>query len=280
MTAAALSAVGFLVLASVNKHDSADGAEELLESTMSVKSLVMLIPVAIMLVVALRTRNIFKAVTVGLITGILTGLAAGLIVPTDIVGVTDGVPTGFLAAGVTNMLGTVALVFAVFGIMGVLTEAGVLERLVEAISRGRLSDTPRGAEIAIGLGVSVTTLLFGGVNSAAMLTFGPVADEIGSRVGLHPYRRAVVMDCFAMGIACIVPVLSAYLFIGALLTSGYDTAPALSTTQIFLAMLYPLVMTVVMFVAVGTGWHRRFEGADGVAVKDPDHAYLAANQVA
>lgn len=280
LTAAALSAVGFLVLASVNKHDSADGAEELLESTMSVKSLVMLIPVAIMLVVALRTRNIFKAVTVGLITGILTGLAAGLIVPTDIVGVTDGVPTGFLAAGVTNMLGTVALVFAVFGIMGVLTEAGVLERLVEAISRGRLSDTPRGAEIAIGLGVSVTTLLFGGVNSAAMLTFGPVADEIGSRVGLHPYRRAVVMDCFAMGIACIVPVLSAYLFIGALLTSGYDTAPALSTTQIFLAMLYPLVMTVVMFVAVGTGWHRRFEGADGVAVKDPDHAYLAANQVA
>ncbi|MCZ4518935.1 hypothetical protein O4220_10430 [Rhodococcus ruber] len=279
LTAAAISAVGFLVLASTRKHDTADGAHELLKATEDPKALVMLIPVAIMLVVALRTRNIFKAVTVGLVTGIVTGLAARLIVPSDIIGVTDGVPTGFLSAGVTNMLGTVALVFAVFGIMGVLTAAGVLERLVEAISRGRLSDTPRGAEIAIGLGVSVTTLLFGGVNSAAMLTFGPVADEIGSRVGLHPYRRAVVMDCFAMGIACIVPVMSAYLFIGALLTSGYDTAPALSTTEIFLAMLYPLVLTVVMLVAVGTGWHRRFEGEGGAVLKEPDHPYVVPDKV-
>ncbi|TFI42488.1 Na+/H+ antiporter NhaC family protein [Rhodococcus sp. 1R11] len=279
LTAAAISAVGFLVLASTRKHNTADGAHELLKATEDPKALVMLIPVAIMLVVALRTRNIFKAVSVGLVTGIMTGLAAQLIVPSDIIGVTDGVPTGFLSAGVTNMLGTVALVFAVFGIMGVLTAAGVLERLVEAISRGRLSDTPRGAEIAIGLGVSVTTLLFGGVNSAAMLTFGPVADEIGSRVGLHPYRRAVVMDCFAMGIACIVPVTSAYLFIGALLTSGYDTAPALSTTEIFLAMLYPLVLTVVMLVAVGTGWHRRFEGEGGAAGKEPDHNYVVPDKV-
>ncbi|MFD0514370.1 hypothetical protein [Streptomyces aureus] len=108
------------------------------------------------------------------------------------------------------------------------------------------------------------------MNSAAMLTFGPVADEIGARVDLHPYRRAVVMDCFAMGIAAIVPVLSAYLFIGAQLTTGIKGAPALTTTEIFVAMLYPLILTVVMVVAAATGWGRRFEGADGVELKQPE----------
>lgn len=270
LVAALLSGIGFFFFGSATQQSVAKGAQEILEKSMSPLSLVMLVPVALMLIVALRTRNIFKAVTVGLTTGIVTGLIAGLITPADIIGVKDGVPTGFLAAGIGNMLGTVALVVAVFGIMGVLTAAGVLERLIDGLSNSRLSRTPRGAEAAIAVGVSVTTLLFGGVNSAAMLTFGPVADEIGSRVGLHPYRRAIVMDCFAMGIACIVPVLSAYLFIGALLTSGYETAPALPTTDIFAAMLYPLILTVVMIVSVIWGWGRRFEGVDGTVVRTPE----------
>ncbi|WP_406386950.1 hypothetical protein [Streptomyces sp. NBC_01618] len=230
----------------------------------------MLIPVALMLTVALLTRDIFKAVTVGLAAGIVTGLASGLLTPGGIVGVTDGAPTGFLIAGIGDMLGVIALVVTVFGIMGVLTDAGILDWLVTALTSSRLSRTPRGAEFAIGIGISFTTLLFGGVNSAAMLTFGPVADEIGDRVGLHPYRRAVVMDCFAMGLAAIVPVLSAYLFIGAQLTTGIKGVPALATTEIFVAMLYPLVLTVVMVVAAATGWGRRFEGPDGVELKRPE----------
>jgi Na+/H+ antiporter NhaC len=187
-----------------------------------------------------------------------------------IIGLTDGAPTGFLISGISSMLPVIALVVSVFGIMGVLTAAGILDSLVNALTSGRLSRTPRGAEIAIAIGISVTTPLFGGVNSAAMLTFGPVADEIGARVGLHPYRRAVVMDCFAMGIAAIIPVLSAYLFIGAQLTTGFEGAPALGTAQIFVAMLYPLILTVVMILSVATGWGRRFEGADGIELKVPE----------
>lgn len=269
-TAAVVAAVGFFALGASGRSGDTAQSQQLLQQASDPLALVMLVPVALMLVVALRTRDIFKAVTVGLVSGIVTGLASGLLSLDGVVGVSDGAPTGFLVAGVGSMLSVIALVVTVFGIMGVLTEAGILDWLVSALTGSRLSRTPRGAELAIGMGISGTTLLFGGVNSAAMLTFGPVADKIGARVGLHPYRRAVVMDCFAMGIASIVPVLSAYLFIGAQLTTGIEGVPALATTEIFVAMLYPLVLTVVMVLAAVTGWGRRFEGPEGIELKQPE----------
>lgn len=273
LTAAALAAVGFFVfggsgaageLDQVRISDSADPA-----------GLVMLVPVAIMVAVAFVTRNIFKAVSVGILLGAVTALLTGIFVPSDIIGMTDGAPSGFLVGGVQYMLPTVALVIAVFGIMGVLSGAGIMDRTVAALSRGRLTTTPRGTEAAIGLGITFTTLLFGGVNSASMLAFGPVADEIGARHGLHPYRRTNVMDCFAMGISAVVPALSAFLLIGSMLTSGYDEAPALSMAAIFPAVLYPLILTVVMIVAVATGWGRRFEGPAGEALREPAAAHEA-----
>ena len=260
----AIAAVLFLVLGMANAHSGNatpdfEGATPL--------PLVMLIPVAIMLIVAMKTRDIFLAVTVGLILGTITGLATGLIGFGDIVGVSDGAPVGYLYSGVANMIGTVTLVISVFGIMGVLRGAGVMDMLVDRLVSGRLASTPRGAEAAIGIGISATTVLFGGVNSASMLSFGPIADELGSRVGLHPYRRANIMDCFALGLASVIPFLSAYLFIGALLTKGYEGVAPISTFELFPATIYPLVLTGVMIIAVITGWGRSFEGADGLVEK-------------
>ncbi len=267
LTAAAISALLFLVIGQSMTADTAVVSQ--FNAAASPLPLLMLIPVAIMLIVSVVSRDICMAVTVGLVLGSLTGLATGLLTPSMIMGVNEGTPIGFLYDGVNSMLGTVALVISVFGIMGVLRGAGVMELMVDKITSGRLAATPRGVETAIGLGVTATTLLFGGVNSAAMLTFGPVADELGARVGLHPYRRANVLDCFALGLASVVPVLSAYLFIGALLTSGYEGTPALSTFDLFPVTLYPLVLTAIMVVSVITGWGRTFEAADGSAVKTP-----------
>lgn len=265
LTAAGISAILFLVIG--QRTAQVTGAVTEFSAAATPLPLLMLIPVAIMLIVAMVKRDIYIAVTVGLVLGSITGFASGLLTLDMIIGVKDGAPTGFLYDGVNSMLGTVALVISVFGIMGVLRGAGVMELIVDKITASEMSSTPRGVEFAIGLGVTATTLLFGGVNSAAMLAFGPVADELGARVGLHPYRRSNIMDCFALGLASVVPVLSAYLFIGALLTSGYEGTPALSTFDLFPVTLYPLILTAIMIFAAWTGWGRSFEGADGAPVK-------------
>lgn len=142
-TTAGLAAIGFFLLGSSGHATGSAHSQQLLEHASNPRALVMLIPVALMLTVALLTRDIFKAVTVGLGTGIITGLASGLLTLSGIIGVTDGAPTGFLVQGVSNMLSVIALVVAVFGIMGVLTAAGVLDWLVSALTNGRLSRTPR-----------------------------------------------------------------------------------------------------------------------------------------
>lgn len=269
LTAAVISAIGFAIFGGAGSG-SADVSLD--PAAAEPLGLVMLIPVAIMLVVAFMTRDIFKAITAGLLTGMATALATGLLGWTEIVGAEDGSPTGFLFDGVNSMVGTVILVTGVFGIMGVLSGAGVLDRVISGLVSSRMADTPRGAEASIGIGITITTIIFGGVNSAAMLAFGPVADDIGSRVQIHPYRRSNVMDCFALGLGSVIPVLSAYLFIGSILTSGYDSAPELSTVTIFGATLYPLVLTAVMIFAVITGWGRRFEGYDGSVVRSRSDA--------
>lgn len=245
------------------------GAEEILSGSMNPTTLVMLVPVAIMLVIAVITRNIYKAITVGIITGTIIGLVFGLMSFEDILSVSDGNPTGFLTDGISSMMATVALVLSVYGIMGVLTGAGVLDKITNGILNSKLGKTPRGAEITMMLGISVTTLFFGGVTSASMATFGKVQNEIGKRVGLHPYRRANLLDGFANAIVLAVPFLSVFVFIGALLTGGYDFIDPVSLTEIGGSMFYCMVLFLVLLFSVITGWGRQYEGPQGKPQKEP-----------
>ncbi|MFA5006914.1 MAG: Na+/H+ antiporter NhaC family protein [Candidatus Izemoplasmatales bacterium] len=223
--------------------------------------LLMLIPVGLLLFVAIKTRDIFASVTVGLISGTIVALVSGLLGFSDIFNVVGGATHGFLADGVANMMGTVTLVISVFGIMGVLQEAGALDRLVDWILKSKLAKTPKGAEIAIMIGTNLTTLLFGGVTSASILTFGPVVNEIGRRKNIHPYRRANLLDGFANSIANNVPFLSCFVFIGVALSG-------LNPYVVAAGLIYTAVLFFVLLFAVLTGWGRRFEGKDGEELKE------------
>lgn len=250
------------------------GADAILAENMNPMSLVMLIPVAIMLIVAVKTRDIYKASTVGIIVGTITGLAFKLISFSSILSVTDGAPSGFLTSGISSMMATVTLVMSVYGIMGVLNAAGALERITAGIANSKLGNTVRGTEIAMMLGICFTTLVFGGVTSASMATFGKVQNELGKKAGLHPYRRANLLDGFANSIPVVVPFLSCFAFIGALLSQGYDFVAPLSVVQVASGMIYCVALFFVLLFSVLTGWGRAFEGEDGKPVKKLDTSYI------
>jgi Na+/H+ antiporter NhaC len=243
------------------------GAEDILAQNMNPATLIMLVPVAVMLAVSIKTRNIYKAITIGITLGTIVGLAFGLLTFDDVISVVDGAPAGFLTGGIKGMMATVTLVISVYGIMGVLNGAGVLERITNGILNSKLGKTARGAEIAMMLGISFTTLIFGGVTSASMTTFGKVQNEIGKRVGLHPYRRANLLDGFANGIVLVVPFLSVFVFIGALLTKGYDFVAPLSLTQVSGGMIYCVMLFLVLLFSVITGWGRDYEGPEGEPIR-------------
>src|SRR5690606_24650442 len=70
LAAAGLAALVYLLLGGGSGGDAAG----VLPEEASPRGLIMLIPVAVMLTVAFLTRDIFKAVTVGLVLGTLTAL--------------------------------------------------------------------------------------------------------------------------------------------------------------------------------------------------------------
>lgn len=236
----------------------------MIDAVSNPKSLFMLIPVVIMLIVATKSRNIFLGIFVGLVLGIGTGLGLGLF-PASAIFANDAAnntATGFLVSGVASMLGTVGLVISVFGIMGVLTEAGMLEYLVQKILGSKLARTPRGAEIASLIGISLTTVIFGGVTSASILTFGPVLNEIGKAKGIHPYRRANLLDGIANSLPAIVPFLSVFVFIGVASTG-------LSPVVVAGGTIYAFALFGTFLFSIITGWGRDYEGKDGESVKEP-----------
>lgn len=265
LTAAGICLVLFSVLGSLRA--SPVGAGEVDTGGFSPLGLIMVLPVILLIAVAFWKRNLFLAITVGLVTGTLVGLVFNLITPADILSVSEGAPTGFLYEGVNGMLPLIALSMSVFGMTGVLRAAGIFEAIVGRLGKSRFASGPVGAETSIALGQTVTTALFAGVVGPSLVTFGSVVDEVGAAARLHPYRRANVMECFGMGFAAIVPALSAFLFIMSQLTEGHANMPALTPLTLVTAAFYPMVIALVMIVSIVTGWGRRFESAGGAPVK-------------
>ena len=217
-------------------------------------TLVMLIPVVIMLFVATKTRNIFAGILVGLTLGTATGLIAGLF-PFSAVFANDAAnnaATGFLIDGVNGILPTCGLVISVFGIMGVLTDAGTLDYLADAILNSKMAKTDAGAELACVAGISLTTIIFGGVTSASILTFGPILNKIGAAKNIHPYRRANLLDGIANSLPAIIPFMSVFVFIGAALTG-------LSPVDVAIGSVYATILFFVYVIACVTGWGRTYE---------------------
>ena len=207
----------------------------------------------------------------GIVVGTITGLIFKLISFSDIVSVSDGVPTGFLTSGISSMMATVTLVMSVYGIMGVLNAAGALDKITNAIVNSKLGNTVRGTEIAMMLGISFHHTGFR--RGSPALRWPPSARSRTSWASASDcisYRRSNLLDGFANSLPVVVPFLSCFVFIGGLLTQGYDFVEPLSLVQIAGGMFYCMVLFVVLLVSVLTGWGRDFEGPDGVRLKKPE----------
>lgn len=269
LAAAIPACVLFFIFGNSGEIDASGQA--ILEQYMDPKGLVMLIPVAILLTVAIVKRNIFIAITWGIISGTIIGLATGIMGIDDIISVQDGVLSGFAIDGIKNMLGTVGYLYAIAGIMGVLNASGTMDKIITALLNSKLAKTDFGSEIIIGIGIIVTSLCLGSANGPAIIMFGPIADEIGRAKNLHPYRRANLIDGFATTIPVIVPFVSSFIFIVITavrgLISDYPFIQEINPLKLSLATFHSILLFFVLLYAVISGWGREYEGKNGEPVK-------------
>lgn len=225
----------------------------------------------ILLIVAFIKRNIYVACTWGLISGTIIGLVSGILVPSDIMGMQDGTLGGFLIDGVNNMIGTVGYLYAIAGIIGILSASGLLQQVIDGLVHSKLNRSVVGTEVIISVGLMVSSICLGSANGPAIIMWGPIANDLGKSKGLHPYRRANLMDGFGSTLPAVIPVTSAFIFIALSCIQGlmdtYSFVQEVSPVSLAGASLHCWFLFVVLAVAVITGWGRKYEGPNGEPVK-------------
>lgn len=246
---------------------AAQGAQQILEENMNPKGLWMLLPVALLLFTSIRTRDIFKSITVGIISGSIIGLLTGIFTPSSFLRIENGSVKGFIFEGFSGMIGISIFCIALFGIMGVLDNSGAIRKIIDLFYKSRLSKTIRGTEILMAVGTIIVTALLGGVTSASTLTFGPVVNDIGKKKNIHPYRRANILSGYANSIPAIIPFISAFIFISATvikpMSEQFNYIPSITPMEISLGAFYPIVLFCVLTFSIFTGWDVRGEGSNG-----------------
>lgn len=261
-----ISATIFYIIA--GGYPISEGAKEILAMGITPKPLIMLIPVILTLIISIKTRDIFKSITFGLILGTLLALVSGILTVKDIFYVKDGVPTGFLFNGFNGMVGVVMLIFGVCANMGILEEAGATDAIISKLLNSKIAQTPRGSEFILAMIMTFTCTIMAANQDASLIALGDIFNRVGQNMNLHPYRRANLLDGFANSFPICVPFLSNYIFMTSQLTVGYDFIVPQSAIDVSKGMIYPFMLFLVLLFSIFTGWGRIFEGPNGEMINE------------
>lgn len=244
---------------------------ELIDQYSNPNGLIMLIPIITLLIVAVRKQNIFLASTIGTIIGVIVALIFGAIDISSIFIVEEGVLNGFLIDSIADVIGTVAFVIPLFGIIGILEESGAMNRLVNGLINSKFAATEKGAELIIMIGAIASGISLGGANGPTCMMFGPLADKIGKEKQLHPYRRGNLLSGFTSSLPIMIPFTSSFIIITYsninVLVENFAFIQPINPLLIALGTFYPATFFIVFLYAILSGWGRRFEGENGEPIK-------------
>ncbi|MGI6211481.1 MAG: Na+/H+ antiporter NhaC family protein [Anaerovoracaceae bacterium] len=221
-------------------------------------TLIMLIPVAITIWIAVKTGDIIIATTWGIVIGFVFAIPAGLIdfVHIDSKSETPAVITvsgeglervvgGVLYDGIANMIQVIILCLLLFGSIRIMQDGEGDKVLLNAL--GKVAKTATGAEITVSLMVIILSGIMG-LNAPAILAVGAsFAKPLGKQHGISPYRMANLMDAQSNTLAYCVPWAPAMIY-----TLGFaaDSNAPLVGIEVTPNVIYCFAMFFVMCVSI------------------------------
>lgn len=178
---------------------------DLIAKNSNVTGLLMLMPMGLLLYIAMRNRDIFKALIAGIVATFVLGLLTGLFSFTDLLYISDaGEMKGGLVQGMSSgLLGMIILAVLFLGQIEVLKNSGAVDDLLKFFSR--FARTLRSTEITIWILGTIFTPLSGCNPTGVVLLLSPLSDKMGKNVGIHPYRRANMIDAMATSWCYMLP---------------------------------------------------------------------------
>ena len=231
------------------------------------KTLLMLIPVALTIWIAVKTGDIIIATTIGAVlaggTAVLAGLIdfiqidpSGDVVKDALIQVygtgLDRTIDGVIYAGINSMIQVIMLALMLFGSIEIMRAGHGDVKLLNAL--GNVAKTARGAEVAISIMVIALSALMG-LNAPPILAVGPsFARPLAEKHGISPYRAANLLDAQSNTLVYALPWTPAIIY-----TIGFakDSAYPLTGIEVTPYVLYSYAMLAVMFITIifGIGRH-------------------------
>ncbi|MCR2049016.1 hypothetical protein NSB25_17235 [Acetatifactor muris] len=249
------AAAGALVLFLLFSKTSEAGAATLTEAgTANPVSLVMLAVPAVIIVLCLLKKHLITALSWGILAGIAAGLLFGIYTVEGLIAFPGGFSvSGAIIEAITGTSGTVAMLIAVFALLGVVECSGLFEDVGVLLSRFAKSE--RSTETAIVLSTGVLSMVTG-VISVAIVALGDLVNEIGEKAGVNRYRRANLLDCTGC-VFCFLAPWTVHCVIPAQQSAQFGEGFAVAPASIPFVNFYSVCMLVMLVTAVITGYGRK-----------------------
>lgn len=223
-------------------------------------TLLMLIPVAITIWVAIKSGDIIIATTIGSVLAGATAVMAGLIDFIQIdpaqdvarkallrvsgVGL-DRTVDGVIYTGINSMLQVCILAILLFGSIAIMRAGQGDVKLLKAL--GKIAKGPMGAEFSIaGMIVALSALM--GLNAPAILAVGAsFAKPLSRQHGISPYRTANLLDATSCTLVYSLPWTPAIIYT---ISFARDSMHPLTAMEVTPFVLYAYAMMAVMFLSI------------------------------
>ncbi len=216
-------------------------------------SLVMLVVPAVIILLCLMRRHLITALSWGILAGIAAGLLFGIYTLDGLISFPGGFSvSGVIIEAISGTSGTVAMLIAVFALLGVAERSGLFEDVGSFLTRFAKSE--RSAEAAIVLFCGILSMVTG-VISVAIVALGDLVNEIGEKVGVDRYRRANLLDCTGC-VFCFLAPWTVHCVIPAQQSAQFGESFAVAPASIPFVNFYSICMAVVLTVAVIAGYGR------------------------
>ena len=249
------AAAGALVLFLIFAKDAGTGAAiEGTQAQAKPVSLVMLVVPVVIIVLCLMKKHLITALSCGILAGIVAGLVFGIYKADDLVAFPGGFSVeGLIISSITGTAGTVAMLIAVFSLLGVLERSGLFEDVGALL--GRFAKDACSAEATIVLSTGILSMVTG-VISVAIVALGDLVNDIGEKAGVDRYRRANLLDCTGC-VFCFLAPWTVHCVIPAQQSAQFGEGFAVAPASVPFVNYYSICMLVILIVAIVTGYGRK-----------------------
>lgn len=244
-------------------------AEQILSETANPRGLVLLLPFALVIFLALRGKHILMTLTWGILSAIALIFVFRLAAAAEIISIEPerDLVGGALAAGIKGYFSMSILVLLIVAAGHIMKIGGAMDAVINGLSKIAGRSVAR-AEVAI-WSIVFALNAFITINTAAEIAAAPVVSQLGKKFKLHPYRRANFLDAVTSALGYIFPwgggILIGYQTIRNL-QDTYDFVAVVSPTQVWPYVLHGWFLAIVMLIAGITGYGRQYEAPDGSPV--------------